>query len=149
MSFSISTSKTSGLLQFDSLLVLTRTALGLGLGRSPDAYVETVVPWGPGDRLLMYTDGLSEARDSRGEFFPVASLDGVVRAGSVQEAAEGTVVAVNKHVPRGRLEDDLAVVVIEHLPGVTPIRSGSLSVQRAPGRSDTPAAASRAPALRP
>jgi len=32
MSFSISTPKTTELLRFDSLLVLTRTAIGLGIG---------------------------------------------------------------------------------------------------------------------
>src|SRR6478736_4779081 len=37
--------------------------LGLGLRLGPDGYVEVEVPWSQGDRLLMYTDGLSEARD--------------------------------------------------------------------------------------
>ncbi len=91
--------------------------LGLGLPAG-DPYVETVVPWSPGDRLLVYTDGLSEARDSRGDFFPVESLDAAVRGGSVERAVEEVVAAVRRYVPRGRLEDDLAVVVIGHLPDV-------------------------------
>ena len=33
---------------------------GLGLP-ADDSYVETKVPWSPGDRLLVYTDGLNEA----------------------------------------------------------------------------------------
>ena len=44
------------------------TGLPLGLGQTYDS---TTVPWGPGDRLLMYTDGLSEARDASGEFLPL------------------------------------------------------------------------------
>ena len=91
--------------------------LGLGLPAG-DPYVETVVPWSPGDRLLVYTDGLSEARDSRGDFFPVESLDAAVRGGSVERAVEEVVAEVRRFVPRGRLEDDLAVVVIGHLPDV-------------------------------
>ena len=91
--------------------------LGLGLPEG-DPYVETVVPWSPGDRLLVYTDGLSEARDSRGDFFPVESLDAAVRGGSVERAVEEVVAEVRRYVPRGRLEDDLAVVVIGHLPDV-------------------------------
>ncbi|MFF9344575.1 PP2C family protein-serine/threonine phosphatase [Streptomyces sp. NPDC014773] len=29
------------------------------------------VPFGPGDRLLMFTDGVSETRDARGDFYPL------------------------------------------------------------------------------
>jgi phosphoserine phosphatase RsbU/P len=101
--------------------------LGLGLGRRSGSYAETAVGWGPGDRLLMFTDGLSEARDSRGTFFPVSSLDNVLRSKSIQQAAEGSVVAVSDHVPRGSLKDDLAVVVIEHLPDVKSDRKVSTS----------------------
>jgi len=90
--------------------------LGLGLGRAGGGYVQDSVPWSPGDRLLMYTDGLSEARDARGEFLAVSTLASQVRSGPVERAVEEVVDAVGRHVPRGRLEDDLAVVVIEHLP---------------------------------
>jgi len=90
--------------------------LGLGLRSSRRAYVEAEVPWSPGDRLLMYTDGLSEARDAQGEFFPVQSLGPRMQTGSVQQAVEEVVAAATSHVPGGRLDDDLAIVVIEHLP---------------------------------
>ena len=63
----------------------------------------------------MYTDGLSEARDADGEFLPVPSLAPHLRSGNVHDAVEEVVGAVTTHVPRGRLEDDLAVVVIEYL----------------------------------
>jgi hypothetical protein len=92
------------------------TGLPLGLGLDLGGYAEILVPWSPGDRLLMYTDGLSEARDSRGQFLPVSSLDGSVRTGPVERAVDEVVDAVGRHVPRGRLEDDLAVVVLEQLP---------------------------------
>ena len=91
--------------------------LGLGLGRGPDEYAETIVRWNPGDRLLMYTDGLSEARDGAGEFFPVPSLAPRLRSGPVDRVIGEVVAAVTTHVPGGRLEDDLAVVLIENLSG--------------------------------
>jgi serine phosphatase RsbU (regulator of sigma subunit) len=103
--------------------------LPLGLGLPSDPYVETTVPWSSGDRLLMYTDGLSEARDSRGEFLRVSSLDAEVRSGTVQQAVEEVVASATRHVPRGRLEDDLAVVVVEHLPGTR--SAGSAGEDRA------------------
>jgi phosphoserine phosphatase RsbU/P len=109
--------------------------LGLDL-QAADPYAETTVPWSPGDRLLVYTDGLSEARDSDGEFFPVESLDAAVRLGSVERAVEEVVAAVRSYVPRGRLEDDLAVVVIGHLPDAEP----SDGVRRRPGGREAGAA---------
>ncbi len=41
------------------------------LGVFPDAeYTSTeVAPFGPGDRLLLYSDGVLEARDRAGQFF--------------------------------------------------------------------------------
>src|SRR3954451_5558490 len=89
--------------------------LPLGLGLGLNSYVETTVPWTAGDRLLMFTDGLSEARDAAGEFFPVPSLDPQLRSVPVQEAIDDVVAAVAAHVPGGRLEDDLAVVLVENL----------------------------------
>jgi sigma-B regulation protein RsbU (phosphoserine phosphatase) len=75
--------------------------LGLDL-QAADSYAETTVPWSTGDRLLVCTDGLSEARDSDGEFFPVESMDAAVRLGSVERAVEEVVAAVRSYVPRGR-----------------------------------------------
>jgi serine phosphatase RsbU (regulator of sigma subunit) len=94
--------------------------LGLGLGAEPTGYVETTIPWNPGDRLLLYTDGLSEARDRHGEFFPVPSLVPRLRSATVQMAIDEVASAVATHVPGGRLEDDLALVLIENLPDSAP-----------------------------
>ncbi|MCZ1011416.1 PP2C family protein-serine/threonine phosphatase [Streptomyces lydicus] len=52
-----------------------RTALPIGLGGlagTPDYEVETF-PFAPGDLLLLYTDGVSEARDHKGAFYPLPS----------------------------------------------------------------------------
>lgn len=89
--------------------------LPLGLGLGVNGYVETTVPWSPGDRLLMFTDGLSEARNRSGEFFPVPSLGERLRSGPVEVVIGEVAAAVATYVPGGRLEDDLAVVLIEHL----------------------------------
>jgi len=62
----------------------------------------------------MYTDGLSEARDVTGDFLPVSSLATQGRTGPVSHAVDEIVAAVAAYVPRGRLDDDLAVVLIEH-----------------------------------
>jgi len=53
------------------------TPLGLGLGSGP-GFTAVDVEWSPGDRLLLYTDGVTEARDGSGEFYALA--DEVTRA---------------------------------------------------------------------
>ncbi|UNO43480.1 SpoIIE family protein phosphatase [Streptomyces sp. MST-110588] len=76
-----------------------------------DHTVETV-PFGPGDRMLLYTDGFIEARDGNGLFYPLAyrvrehateSLDSLVQCLRTDLL----------HHAGGDLEDDAALLVIE------------------------------------
>ena len=90
----------------------TEPCLPLGLG---DHYEAVVVPWSAGARLLMYTDGLSEARDSTGEFLALLPLAPLLREGNGDEALDRLLDAVRAHIPHGQLNDDLAVLLIEHL----------------------------------
>ncbi|HET6699375.1 MAG TPA: PP2C family protein-serine/threonine phosphatase [Nocardioidaceae bacterium] len=84
--------------------------LPLGLG---DHYESVTVPWPVGERLLLYTDGLSEARDRRGEFLSLLSLEPQLTDHSVDEALDAVLTTVRRHVPGGHLNDDLAVVLLE------------------------------------
>jgi serine phosphatase RsbU (regulator of sigma subunit) len=87
---------------------------GLGLGGASDAAAVSV-PWTPGDRLLLYTDGLSEARDRSGRFLDLSSLaDGLRDTDTVEAALDDVLDHVSGHVPRGHLEDDLALVLLEN-----------------------------------
>lgn len=85
--------------------------LPLGLG---GGYEEVTYTWHPGDRLLMYTDGLSEARDERGQFFQLLPLGRMVAEDGLDDALNRLLEAVRRHVPAGRLQDDLAVVLLEN-----------------------------------
>jgi hypothetical protein len=100
---------------------LVEAPAGLPLGMFADRYSARTLPWHPGDRLLMYTDGLSEARDAEGEFLDVAGLAPLLTAGSVEEALDGILAALRRHVPGGRLTDDLAVVLLENLAVGEPV----------------------------
>lgn len=93
-------------------LIDAPAGLPLGLG---DRYDAVSVAWESGDRLLMYTDGLSEARDARGEFLEVPGLAPLLRGETVDEALEGALDAVRRHIPSGKLSDDLAVMLLENL----------------------------------
>ncbi|GHF77532.1 PP2C family protein-serine/threonine phosphatase [Streptomyces filamentosus] len=74
----------------------------------------------PGDRLLLYTDGLSEARDRDGRFYPVAERAGpLLDEGSPEEAlrrVRADVAAFTGAVP----DDDSALILVEFAPGAVP-----------------------------
>ena len=97
------------------ILLEAPAGLPLGLG---GPYEELRVPWRAHDRLLMYTDGLSEARDAQGEFLSVEELGPVLTAGSLDEAVDALLRVVREHVPKGNLGDDLAVILLENLGAV-------------------------------
>jgi serine phosphatase RsbU (regulator of sigma subunit) len=71
---------------------------------------------GTGHTLLIYTDGVTETRDERGEFFGVSPLERVVTAPERLGAAD--VVArcrqVLEEFAPARLRDDATLVVLQH-----------------------------------
>ncbi|MFE0648673.1 PP2C family protein-serine/threonine phosphatase [Streptomyces sp. NPDC059534] len=73
------------------------------------------IPFGPGDRLLLYTDGVSEARDRTGTFYPLElRLRGWVRASpaDVPELLHSDLVAYGS----GDLDDDVAALLVSCPP---------------------------------
>ena len=61
--------------------VLTIASENMPIGILPDEiYVEVCVPIGPGDSILVYSDGITEARDAAGEQFGQKRLIGVFEA---------------------------------------------------------------------
>lgn len=76
----------------------------------------------PAARLLLYTDGLTEARDRSRAFFDLDAAAGHLDRGSLEEALTRLLAAVHTHTGGG-LHDDLAAVLIERPPaGGAPVR---------------------------
>ncbi|MFG2828072.1 PP2C family protein-serine/threonine phosphatase [Streptomyces sp. NPDC048434] len=95
-----------------------RTALPIGLGGlagAPDYEVETF-PFEPGDVLLLYTDGVSEARDDKGTFYPLVERAGAWNHGSPQQVLRRLRADLLAHT-NGRLGDDAAAVAVRRLSG--------------------------------
>jgi anti-sigma regulatory factor (Ser/Thr protein kinase) len=83
----------------------------------------------PGDALVIYTDGVIEARDSQGAFFDEERLHSVILAHAGRPAAEiqqAILDAVDEFVGGGARSDDVAVAVLVREPlrarsGVAPV----------------------------
>jgi sigma-B regulation protein RsbU (phosphoserine phosphatase) len=72
----------------------------------------------PGDVLVMYSDGITEAENSSGQPFDEEGLERVVDTrtwGSAKELGWATFEAVERHTEERRLLDDLTVLVVRRL----------------------------------
>jgi hypothetical protein len=92
--------------------------LGLGELATPRYHVETF-RFEPGDLLLLYTDGITEARDSTGTFYPLTER---IR-GWTDTDCDAFLDRFRRdlldHVG-GHLDDDAVMIVIERPPGHRP-----------------------------
>jgi Stage II sporulation protein E (SpoIIE) len=91
---------------------LVQVAAPLGLGTQAE---ESYGLLRQGQRLICYTDGLVEARNTAGEFIDRARFEEAAAAGSLAEALDRLVELVVRHAA-GRHEDDLALLGLEYDP---------------------------------
>ena len=96
-----------------------RSSLPLGLQATPAR--ECSVQLRPGDRVLLYTDGIVEARSPEGDFFGEARLaDFVVRAEAAGDPPPETLRRLMNSVlehQAGKLQDDATIVLVEWRTG--------------------------------
>jgi sigma-B regulation protein RsbU (phosphoserine phosphatase) len=90
-------------------------AAGAVLGQFPDwVYEESDIQLGPGDRLIMFTDGLVEACDRDDEQFGEERLTGIARENRGTGAEELKTLlmrAASEHCG-GRFQDDASMIVL-------------------------------------
>ncbi|MEU0971200.1 PP2C family protein-serine/threonine phosphatase [Streptomyces sp. NPDC005917] len=94
-------------------LHVTQPAPPLGLAAmSETVYTAATFPFQDGDRILLYTDGVTETRDSEGTFYPLAE-----RVQRWAEHAPGPllrqITADVRAYAGGLLNDDMAMIVVQ------------------------------------
>lgn len=90
--------------------------LGLGLDEGAPVPEGVRVPLRPGDRLFVVTDGVTEARDAAGRFYPLEErLAGLAGAGIAPATAVRRVWADLGRFA-ARLDDDVTMLVLTPEP---------------------------------
>jgi Stage II sporulation protein E (SpoIIE) len=91
-----------------------QTAAPLGLAElGPDRPVPYSIYLHPGDQLLLYTDGVTEARDRAGVFYPLAERIGLLHHPDPEQALEAVRRDLEAYVS-GPLTDDAAMLLLRY-----------------------------------
>ena len=90
----------------------TADSLPLGLGAEPGVVTTRLEP---GDRILLYTDGILEARNRRGDFIELDDVAASLGEGPL-ETVLGRIDQQLRAAVGGELTDDLALLVAEFRP---------------------------------
>jgi serine phosphatase RsbU (regulator of sigma subunit) len=110
-------------------LAVSDPAPPLGLGAMSDnRYEPQTFPFAPGDVLLLYTDGVTEARDARGTFYPLAQRAAAWAGLGPTHLLASIEADLREYVPPDALADDMAMVALR--------REGPDPPGRGHGRAD-------------
>ncbi len=93
-----------------------QACLPLGIGPADRA---TRHVWSPSDRLLLYTDGLVEARNTSGGFLPRTSIEAALRETDPEACLDQLLDRVRTHA--GQFNDDLALLLLTNASSATTI----------------------------
>ncbi|MFI1970673.1 protein phosphatase [Streptomyces cinnamoneus] len=107
------------LLREEEVVVLTVSdpalPLGVGGGLTESDYTAETFPYGIGELLLLYTDGVIEARDSQGSFYPLVERVAAWHERDPQRLVKRVHDDLLAHAG-GSLGDDVALVAIARCP---------------------------------
>lgn len=129
---------------------LSQGAMALGLTEHT-RYAAMTTELAPGDAVVLYSDGITEAESPAGVPFDEAGLERVLTArpdATAPDLSAAVMKAVTEHAQDHRFADDLSVVVLRRLPPVpdlsaaltpsAPITSGNWTLPPAIGGPSRP-----------
>lgn len=91
--------------------------VNIPLAVAPDTfYGQLAIPLTPGDRLFVYTDGITEASSPEGDFFGYARLKDVLDANTkapLSELKSAVLRAVHQHTKKALTHDDVTLIALE------------------------------------
>jgi phosphoserine phosphatase RsbU/P len=94
---------------------------GMPVGMLEEAVAQKVeAQLAPGDKLVIYSDGLTETENATGEFFDSERLRVFIRDHAREGAAalhESLLAAVDRFSEGGVIRDDVTLLVLEYAPG--------------------------------
>lgn len=93
---------------------LPRTGMPLGIVEK-ETWARAAVQFNPGDRLVLYTDGVIDAENARGEFFGVDRFVNAMQASasrSAEEMIQSISAEVQTFVGQAKRFDDIALVIV-------------------------------------
>jgi sigma-B regulation protein RsbU (phosphoserine phosphatase) len=94
---------------------------GMPVGMIEDAPFQLMqTQLNPGDKVVIYSDGLTEAESAEGEFFDTQRLRLCLRDNAMRDAAglhAALLEAVDRFTEGGVMRDDITALVIEYAPG--------------------------------
>ncbi|MEO7142114.1 MAG: SpoIIE family protein phosphatase, partial [Bryobacteraceae bacterium] len=97
---------------------LRTTGLPLGMLEGTSYQVEQT-QLEPGDKLVLYTDGLTESENADNEFYDTHRLRDIIRlhaSSSFTDLHQAVVASVDSFTEGGLISDDITAVVIEYSP---------------------------------
>ena len=91
--------------------------VNIPLAVAPDTlYGQLAIPLAPGDRLFVYTDGITEASSPEGDLFGYARLKDVLDANTkapLSELKSAVLRALHQHRKKGPAHDDVTLIALE------------------------------------
>jgi serine phosphatase RsbU (regulator of sigma subunit) len=102
----------------DTVQVLHRTGMPLGVVENA-TWEQSAVQLAPGDVLVLYTDGVTDAEDSQGSSFSQDRLLEIVQANlgrSAQDIQDALIAAVHEFVGDAPQFDDITLMVVVRTP---------------------------------
>ncbi|MEI8168133.1 MAG: SpoIIE family protein phosphatase [Rhodoferax sp.] len=107
------------------VLSIEGTNLPIGI-LADEVYVEICVPIGPGDSLLVYSDGITEARNPEGEQFGQARLINAFETGKAAALVPFTLLeslqqSLRRFTSGAPVQDDKTAIIVEWPSHVVPL----------------------------